>query len=1082
MDFHHHQLQQQQQQQQQQQIHLDGNHFIDNNNLDIKYVYSTNSNPAQAYPLIKNYIYNNQGDVQVEQQQQLHHHHHQHQQQPQQQYYNYQPQFILQPTVIAQPPQGAYLNTSVSPTNTITTNSTTTMSTILPPPPQQPQTMPTDINVIKAQLRKQLEYYFSPDNLSKDTFLKQQMDSDNYVPINIIASFNKVRELTQDMNFIIECIRESVFLQLDQTMTKVRRSQKRFILILREIPSTVPKEEIENLFKNEKCPQLYNCEFAGNDNWYITFNNEEQAQRALHYLKEDVQIFLGKPILARLKAHLMPRSSSNTTTLMQQNNTPSATPPPPPSQPTAVVVTTVPQPQQTQPQQLTQQLQKLSINNQLPTAVNTAVVVPPAQFPNAYTEYITVSNPTATATGAQSASTVQLYTPQQGQTPPIISTAPQTHFTQRLPLASQPQQQQPPNSISYAPYYPVWGVPINGAQTTVVATPAQTVAPNNSNSTGQSGYLSPRSSRSFNKNGNNSNGKIVSNFNQPPTQNNQKQNNGNNNNSSTNKFKQQDELNIVPSTSSSSSSSSTSSSSSQYFNQQSHMYHSTQVNFNFNNPQSFYPGQQQNQQPQAYAHITIPQQTHHHPQQIIFNQQQQQQTVTTTPAFQAYYIQPQQHITQVVQNQSISPAVTENVIQSLDDSATIPSNKVNSPVQPPQPSQPQIQSTQPTNEVITTPSVQTQPQSQQQQQPPQAQQQQQPQQQQYQSNRYNKKQNYSNDQSYNSGEQQPQYQRKRYNNNNNNNNSNYDSNSNSNKYSNNKSYYKQYNNSQQQNYNHNSSYQNSYQQQQQHEQQNEVNKNEVDDSLNKKSSTTNNIDLNLFPPLTSLPANSGTPSEYQNNNNEQANINVTNSNSSNNNKINKSIVYNNKNNQYTNKSMGSSGGGTNKKSGNNEKSTQSYHRHNSSNSISSINSNRNYKGKRNYDNNDKTGYNNSNSNSNHNISTNGINNNNNNANNAQLDSNNNNNNQLSSNIVNLPTASFPVQAVSPPISVDENTNSFNGSKKLSYSEIVSNKKQQALQQQQQQQQQQHASQTEVENQNPIVANYNMENNSTEMIA
>jgi la-related protein 4 len=189
------------------------------------------------------------------------------------------------------------------------------------------------IDIVRNQLRKQFEYYFSPDNLRKDTFLQSLMDENKYVSISSIAQFKKVRELTQNQQLIIDAIRDSYVLQLDNSLTKVRSSQKRCVLILREIPSSTTQEQIEKLFQSEKCPQMYNCEFAGNDNWYISFNDEEQAQRALQYLKEEVQTFLDRPILARIKAHFIPRSQSTYSTHNTNSNTPirsttpSSTPP-----------------------------------------------------------------------------------------------------------------------------------------------------------------------------------------------------------------------------------------------------------------------------------------------------------------------------------------------------------------------------------------------------------------------------------------------------------------------------------------------------------------------------------------------------------------------------------------------------------------------------------------------------------------------------------------------------------------------------------------------------------------------------------
>ncbi|KAI3285971.1 hypothetical protein DTO002I6_8452 [Penicillium roqueforti] len=51
-------------------------------------------------------------------------------------------------------------------------------------------------------LSMQLEYYFSVDNMCKDMFLRKQMDSQGFVSLNVLASFKRVKSLTEDFELI----------------------------------------------------------------------------------------------------------------------------------------------------------------------------------------------------------------------------------------------------------------------------------------------------------------------------------------------------------------------------------------------------------------------------------------------------------------------------------------------------------------------------------------------------------------------------------------------------------------------------------------------------------------------------------------------------------------------------------------------------------------------------------------------------------------------------------------------------------------------------------------------------------------
>jgi len=63
--------------------------------------------------------------------------------------------------------------------------------------------------VLKNYVRHQIEYYFSKDNLQRDFFLRRKMSSDGFLPISLIASFNRVQQLSQDITFIVASVETS---------------------------------------------------------------------------------------------------------------------------------------------------------------------------------------------------------------------------------------------------------------------------------------------------------------------------------------------------------------------------------------------------------------------------------------------------------------------------------------------------------------------------------------------------------------------------------------------------------------------------------------------------------------------------------------------------------------------------------------------------------------------------------------------------------------------------------------------------------------------------------------------------------
>uniref|UniRef100_T2M6G4 La-related protein 6 n=1 Tax=Hydra vulgaris TaxID=6087 RepID=T2M6G4_HYDVU len=117
------------------------------------------------------------------------------------------------------------------------------------------------INELHKKIIAQAELYFSNENLLKDKFLLKHIkrNKEGYVNIKLIASFNRMRSLTKDFNIIVDALRTSSRLAVDENGLKLKRLEplpKELLeqahvqyLVLSDIPSENPSVDfIKNAF------------------------------------------------------------------------------------------------------------------------------------------------------------------------------------------------------------------------------------------------------------------------------------------------------------------------------------------------------------------------------------------------------------------------------------------------------------------------------------------------------------------------------------------------------------------------------------------------------------------------------------------------------------------------------------------------------------------------------------------------------------------------------------------------------------------------------------------------------------------
>ncbi|KAL0208466.1 hypothetical protein P9112_011053 [Eukaryota sp. TZLM1-RC] len=167
--------------------------------------------------------------------------------------------------------------------------------------PTSPLLLPEQCQMLE-DIQRQIEYYFSSENLARDTYLKSLMDTSGFVDLDHISSFNRVKKLSRDIHYIAQAISKSQKLQLKRVGNRYAvgpRVMRRNLIMLREVPNECTKEDVLSLFKDKSFVPL-KCYLDGIC-WYIKFHTVRDAQSAFTFLQAPDTVLLGKPVNCILK-------------------------------------------------------------------------------------------------------------------------------------------------------------------------------------------------------------------------------------------------------------------------------------------------------------------------------------------------------------------------------------------------------------------------------------------------------------------------------------------------------------------------------------------------------------------------------------------------------------------------------------------------------------------------------------------------------------------------------------------------------------------------------------------------------------
>lgn len=137
-----------------------------------------------------------------------------------------------------------------------------------PPRPAYPVLSPETL-ALRANIVKQIEYYFSDENLQKDPYLQSLMDDQGWVSIHRIADFNRVKKMTTNIPFILEALQSSSSIEVQDEKIRRRNDWSRWIPAV-----SVHISQNSQMAEVHPPPRVETTEITGKNNLPIPHEND----------------------------------------------------------------------------------------------------------------------------------------------------------------------------------------------------------------------------------------------------------------------------------------------------------------------------------------------------------------------------------------------------------------------------------------------------------------------------------------------------------------------------------------------------------------------------------------------------------------------------------------------------------------------------------------------------------------------------------------------------------------------------------------------------------------------------------------
>ncbi|KAM8939488.1 la-related protein 1B [Pelodytes ibericus] len=134
------------------------------------------------------------------------------------------------------------------------------------------QMYPVDESLLKGYLKRQVEYYFSFENLERDFFLRGKMDTQGFLPISLVAGFRRVQCLTTDVRLIYEALKESTEVEIVDEKIRKRVNPEQW-----PIPGPSFKVERTDFSSLVNCPEFIPGKLPQSDMGSVTHSTQKTS-------------------------------------------------------------------------------------------------------------------------------------------------------------------------------------------------------------------------------------------------------------------------------------------------------------------------------------------------------------------------------------------------------------------------------------------------------------------------------------------------------------------------------------------------------------------------------------------------------------------------------------------------------------------------------------------------------------------------------------------------------------------------------------------------------------------------------------